>query len=67
MLAILPVLGFYVFGISIPLLIVSVMGLAAMRMVFTPALQSAVPVLVTNRDAMQAITACSTRPGGSPA
>ena len=33
----------------------SVMGLAAMRMVFTPALQSAVPVLVPDRDAMQAI------------
>ena len=31
------------------------MGLAAMRMVFTPALQSAVPVLVTDREALQAI------------
>ncbi len=54
-LALLPVIGFYIWGVSIPLLILSVMGLAAMRMVFTPALQSAVPVLVTDRDAMQAI------------
>jgi DHA3 family macrolide efflux protein-like MFS transporter len=54
-LALLPVAGFYIWGISIPLLVLSVMGLAGMRMVFTPALQSAVPVLVTNRDAMQAI------------
>ncbi len=54
-LALLPVIGFYIWGVSIPLLILSVMGLAAMRMVFTPALLSAVPVLVTDRDAMQAI------------
>ena len=54
-LALLPVAGFYIWGVSIPLLIVSVMGLAAMRMVFTPALQSAVPVLVTDRDAMHSI------------
>ena len=32
-LALLPVAGFYVWGISIPLLVISVMGLAAMRMV----------------------------------
>ena len=55
LLALLPVAGFYVWGISIPLLVVSVMGLAAMRMVFTPALQSAVPVLVKDREALQAI------------
>ncbi len=54
-LALLPVAGFYIWGVSIPLLIVSVMGLAAMRMVFTPALQSAVPVLVTDREAMHSI------------
>jgi hypothetical protein len=54
-LALLPVAGAYVWGVSIPLLVLSVMGIAAMRMVFTPALQSAVPVLVPNRDAMQAI------------
>lgn len=54
-LALLPVLGSYIWGVSIPLLVVSVMGLAGLRMVFTPALQSAVPVLVTDRDAMQAI------------
>lgn len=54
-LALLPVAGYYVWGISIPLLILSVMGLAALRMVFTPALQSAVPILVPNRDEMQAI------------
>jgi MFS transporter, DHA3 family, macrolide efflux protein len=55
LLALLPVAGFYVWGISIPLLVISVMGLAAMRMVFTPALQSAVPVLVKDREALQAI------------
>ncbi|MBL6618678.1 MAG: hypothetical protein ISP49_12325 [Reyranella sp.] len=54
-LALMPVVGFYVWGISIPLLVLSVMGLAAMRMVFTPALQSAVPVLVKDREALQAI------------
>ena len=54
-LALLPVAGFYVWGVSIPLLVLSVMGIAAMRMVFTPALQSAVPVLVVDRDALQAI------------
>ena len=55
LLALLPVAGFYIWGISIPLLVISVMGLAAMRMVFTPALQSAVPVLVKDREALQAI------------
>ncbi len=54
-LALLPVAGFYIWGISIPLLVISVMGLAALRMVFTPALQSAVPVLVKDREALQAI------------
>ncbi len=54
-LALMPVAGFYLWGISIPLLVLAVMGLAALRMVFTPALQSAVPVLVPDRDAMQAI------------
>jgi MFS transporter, DHA3 family, macrolide efflux protein len=54
-LALLPVIGFYLWGVSIPLLIASVMGIAALRMVFTPALQSSVPVLVTSRDALQAI------------
>lgn len=54
-LALLPVLGSYVWGVSIPLLVVAVMGLAGLRMVFTPALQSAVPVLVTSREALQAI------------
>lgn len=54
-MALLPVIGFYIWGVSIPLLVASVMGLAGLRMVFTPALQSAVPVLVTDRSAMQAI------------
>lgn len=54
-LALLPVAGFYVWGISIPLLVISVMGLAGLRMIFTPALQSAVPVLVKDREALQAI------------
>ena len=54
-LALLPVGGYYLWGISIPLLVLAVMGLAGMRMVFTPALQSAVPVLVKDRDALQAI------------
>jgi DHA3 family macrolide efflux protein-like MFS transporter len=54
-LALMPVAGAYVWGVSIPLLVLAVMGIAALRMVFTPALQSAVPVLVPDRDAMQAI------------
>ena len=54
-LALLPVAGAYVWGVSIPLLVLAVMGIAGLRMVFTPALQSTVPVLVPNRDAMQAI------------
>ncbi len=53
--ALLPVIGFYIWGVSIPLLVASVMGIAGLRMVFTPALQSSVPVLVPNRDALQAI------------
>ena len=53
--ALLPVAGFYVWGVSIPLLVISVMGIAALRMVFTPALQSAVPVLVKDRESLQAI------------
>mgnify|MGYP006268445441 CR=1 FL=1 len=54
-LALLPVLGSYIWGVSIPLLVIAVMGLAGLRMVFTPALQSAVPVLVQGREALQAI------------
>jgi DHA3 family macrolide efflux protein-like MFS transporter len=54
-LALLPVAGYYVWGISISLLVLAVMGLAGLRMVFTPALQSAVPVLVPDRSMMQAI------------
>ena len=54
-MALLPVIGFYIWGVSIPLLVASVMGLAGLRMIFTPALQSAVPVLVADRSAMQAI------------
>jgi hypothetical protein len=54
-LALMPVAGAYVWGVSIPLLVLAVMGIAALRMVFTPALQSAVPVLVPDRDAMQSI------------
>jgi len=54
-LALLPVAGSYAWGISIPLLVVSVMGLAGLRMIFTPALQSAVPVLVKDSAGLQAI------------
>ena len=54
-LSLLPVAGSYVWGVSIPLLVLSVMGIAGLRMVFTPALQSAVPVLVPDRSAMQAV------------
>ena len=53
--SLLPVVGFYFFGISITLLIVSSVGLACLRMVFSPALQSAIPTLVPNRDEQQAI------------
>ena len=54
-LAILPVVGFYLWGPSITLLILSSVGLAALRMAFTPALQSTIPVLVRDRDGRQAI------------
>lgn len=54
-LALLPVAGSYAWGISIPLLVISVMGLAGLRMIFTPALQSAVPVLVKDSAGLQAI------------
>ena len=54
-LALLPVIGFYISGLSITLLIVSSVGLAALRMAFTPALQTTIPVLVRDQDARQAI------------
>jgi len=53
--SLLPVAGFYFFGISITLLIVSSVGLACLRMVFSPALQSTIPTLVPDRDEQQAI------------
>jgi hypothetical protein len=53
--SLLPVVGFYFFGVSITLLIISSVGLACLRMVFSPALQSAIPTLVPNRDEQQAI------------
>jgi len=55
--AFLPVIGFYIpgVGISITLLIVSSVGLAALRMLFSPILQSAIPNLVRDRDGQQAI------------
>ncbi len=51
----LPVAGYYVFGLSITLLIIASVGLACLRMVFSPALQSTIPTLVRDRDAQQAI------------
>jgi hypothetical protein len=51
----LPVVGYYFIGVSITLLIVSSVGLATLRMVFSPALQSTIPTLVRDRDAQQAI------------
>jgi hypothetical protein len=51
----LPVIGFYVSGLSITLLIVASVGLASLRMVFSPALQSTIPTLVRDRDGQQAI------------
>ena len=51
----LPVVGYYFFGVSITLLIVASVGLASLRMVFSPALQSTIPTLVRDRDAQQAI------------
>jgi hypothetical protein len=53
--SLLPVVGFYFFGISITLLIISSVGLACLRMVFSPALQSTIPTLVPDRDEQQAI------------
>lgn len=51
----LPVAGFYISGLSITLLIVASVGLASLRMVFSPALQSTIPTLVRDRDGQQAI------------
>lgn len=51
----LPVIGFYVAGLSITLLIIASVGLASLRMVFSPALQSTIPTLVRDRDSQQAI------------
>jgi MFS family permease len=53
--ALLPVVGYYVSGLSITLLILASVGLASLRMVFSPALQSTIPTLVRDRDAQQAI------------
>ncbi|HTR85496.1 MAG TPA: MFS transporter [Reyranella sp.] len=53
--ALLPVIGFYFSGISITLLIIASVGLATLRMVFSPALQSTIPTLVPDRDSQQAI------------
>src|SRR5262245_8839708 len=53
--ALLPVVGYYVSGVSIALLIAASVGLAALRMVFSPALQSTIPTLVPNREAQQAV------------
>lgn len=51
----LPVVGYYVSGLSITLLIISSVGLASLRMVFSPALQSTIPTLVGDRGGQQAI------------
>ena len=53
--AFLPVVGFWISGLSITLLIISSVGLASLRMVFSPALQSTIPTLVPNREEQQAI------------
>src|SRR6267378_4379575 len=53
--ALLPVAGYYIWGVSITLLIVSSVGLASLRLVFSPALQSTIPTLVPDRSAQQAI------------
>jgi MFS family permease len=51
----LPVVGFYISGLSITLLIIASVGLASLRMAFSPALQSTIPTLVRDRDGQQAI------------
>jgi MFS family permease len=53
--ALLPVVGYYFWGVSIALLIVASVGLASLRMIFSPALQSTIPTLVPDRGAQQAI------------
>ena len=54
-LCMLPVVGYYFVGVSITLLIISSVGLATLRMVFSPALQTTIPTLVRDRDGQQAI------------
>jgi hypothetical protein len=51
----LPVVGYYVSGLSITLLVVASVGLASLRMVFSPAMQTTIPTLVPDRNAQQAI------------
>src|SRR6185436_551199 len=51
----LPVVGYYVSGLSITLLIIASVGLASLRMAFSPALQSTIPTLVRDRSGQQAI------------
>src|SRR6185369_3400016 len=51
----LPVVGYYVSGLSITLLVVASVGLASLRMMFSPAMQTTIPTLVPDRNAQQAI------------
>ena len=53
--ALLPVIGCYVSGLSITLLVVASVGLASLRMMFSPAMQTTIPTLVPDRNAQQAI------------
>ena len=53
--ALLPVIGYYVSGLSITLLVVASVGLASLRMMFSPAMQTTIPTLVPDRNAQQAI------------
>src|SRR5258708_8407770 len=53
--ALLPVAGYYFWGVSITLLIVSSVVFAALPMVFSPALQSTIPTLLPARTHQQPI------------
>ena len=49
----LPVVGYYVSGLSITLLVVASIGLASLRMMFSPAMQTTIPTLVPDRNAQR--------------
>jgi DHA3 family macrolide efflux protein-like MFS transporter len=57
LIAILPVILAVVFGLSLWMLIVSAVGLAAMGAIFQPALQASVPLIANGKERVQSVNA----------